>query len=85
KCFGTNRNAAVNLPDVKKGEKILLYTMYKNASRQMLREFLSQGRQSMLSMPAEIIIVDKLPLLGSGKIDYVTLKGLAQKEIEKMD
>ncbi|MBP2639853.1 MAG: Acyl-(acyl-carrier-protein)--phospholipid O-acyltransferase [Firmicutes bacterium] len=85
KCFGTNRNAAVNLPDVKKGEKILLYTMYKNASRQMLIDFMSQGRQSMLSMPAEIIIVDKLPFLGSGKIDYVTLKGLAQKETEKRD
>lgn len=80
KCFGTDRNAAVNVPDAKKGEKIILYTMHKNASKQILREAMSQSRQSMLTMPAEVIVVDKLPLLGSGKTDYVTLKGLAEKE-----
>lgn len=79
KCFGTDRNAAVNMPDAKKGEKILLYTMYKGASKQALREFISQSGQSMLMMPTEVIIVDKLPLLGSGKIDYVTLKKIAQE------
>lgn len=83
KCFGTDRNAAVNLPDSKKGEKIILYTLYKNASKQLLREFMNQTRQSMLAMPAEVIVVDKLPLLGSGKIDYVTLKEIAGKEAGK--
>jgi acyl-[acyl-carrier-protein]-phospholipid O-acyltransferase/long-chain-fatty-acid--[acyl-carrier-protein] ligase len=75
KCFGTDRNAAINLPDIKKGEKIVLYTMCQNASKAMLREFMIQTGQSMLAMPAEVIVVDKLPLLGSGKTDYVTLKG----------
>jgi acyl-[acyl-carrier-protein]-phospholipid O-acyltransferase / long-chain-fatty-acid--[acyl-carrier-protein] ligase len=83
KCFGTDRNAAINLPDVKKGEKIILYTMYKNASKQMLREFINQTRQSMLAMPAEIIVVEKLPLLGSGKTDYVTLKGWGLNEVKE--
>lgn len=73
-CFGTNRNAAVNLPDSKKGEKIVLYTEYSHATKQLLREFISQTRQSMLAMPTELIIVDKLPLLGNGKTDYVALK-----------
>ncbi|SDF30138.1 AMP-binding protein [Sporomusa acidovorans] len=82
-CFGTDRNAAINLPDVKKGEKIILYTMFKGASKQSMREFMSQTRQSMLAMPAEIIVIDKLPLLGSGKTDYVTLKALAVQEDEK--
>lgn len=83
KCFGTDRNAAINLPDAKRGEKIILYTMHKDASRQQLREAVSQTGQSMLTMPAEVIVVDKLPLLGSGKIDYVTLKGLAEKAVEE--
>lgn len=82
-CFGTDCNAAVNVPDAKKGEKIILYTLHKNASKQTIREFMSRTRQSMLAMPAEVIIVDKFPLLGSGKTDYVTLKGLALKEAEK--
>jgi acyl-[acyl-carrier-protein]-phospholipid O-acyltransferase/long-chain-fatty-acid--[acyl-carrier-protein] ligase len=76
-CFGTDRIAAVNAPDAKKGEKIILFTMHKEATKQALREFMSQTRQSMLAMPAEIVIVDKLPLLGSGKTDYVTLKAMA--------
>lgn len=83
KCFGTDRNAAVNIPDAKKGEKIILFSMHKEASKQTLREFISQTRQSMLSMPTEVIVVEKLPLLGSGKTDYVTLKALAQKEAER--
>jgi acyl-[acyl-carrier-protein]-phospholipid O-acyltransferase/long-chain-fatty-acid--[acyl-carrier-protein] ligase len=77
KCFGTNRNAAINLPDTKKGEKIVLYTMEKNASKQLLRDFMSQANQSMLAMPSDVFIVDKLPLLGTGKTDYVTLKTMA--------
>lgn len=83
KCFGTDRNAAINLPDSKKGEKIILYTIHKNASKQMLREFMSETRQSMLALPAEIIVVDKLPLLGSGKTDYVILKSWGLGKVEK--
>ncbi|MBP2626040.1 MAG: Acyl-(acyl-carrier-protein)--phospholipid O-acyltransferase [Firmicutes bacterium] len=83
KCFGSNRNAAINLPDQRKGEKIVLYTMEKNASKQMLREFMSQTKQSMLAMPGEVFIVDKLPLLGSGKTDYVTLKAMALDGVKK--
>lgn len=83
KCFGTNRNAAINLPDPKKGETIVLYTMEKHASKKMLREFMSQTKQSMLAMPGEVFIVDKLPLLGTGKTDYVTLKALASSGVQK--
>jgi len=85
KCFGTDRNAAVNLPDTKKGEKIVLYTMDKQATKQGLREFMRQNRQSMLAMPSEVIIVEKLPLLGSGKTDYVTLKSWQGGKAEQDD
>ncbi|MDR1702117.1 MAG: AMP-binding protein, partial [Sporomusaceae bacterium] len=77
-CYGTDRNAAIALPDSKKGEKIILYTMQKNASKQALREFMSQNKQSMLAMPSDIIFMEKLPLLGSGKTDYVSLKALGE-------
>jgi len=84
RCFGTDRNAAVNVPDAKRGEKIVLYTMHKAASKQDLREFMNKARQSMLAMPAEIIVVEKMPLLGNGKTDYQKLKELAKKE-ERQD
>jgi acyl-[acyl-carrier-protein]-phospholipid O-acyltransferase / long-chain-fatty-acid--[acyl-carrier-protein] ligase len=80
KCFGTDRYAAINLPDAKKGEKIVLYTMHKTATKHELRDFMSQSGDSMLFMPTDIIVVEKLPLLGTGKTDYVALKSMAPKE-----
>ncbi|MGL5511899.1 MAG: AMP-binding protein, partial [Sporomusa sp.] len=85
KCFGTDRNAAVNLPDNKKGEKIVLYTMDNHATKQRLREFMRQTRQNMLAMPSEVIVVERLPLLGSGKTDYVTLKSWQGGKAEQDD
>ncbi len=79
-CFGTDQNAAVNLPEPRKGEKILLYTVAKNARKQELRQWMQQTGQTMLALPAQIIVIDKLPLLGSGKIDYVRLKAMAETE-----
>jgi acyl-[acyl-carrier-protein]-phospholipid O-acyltransferase/long-chain-fatty-acid--[acyl-carrier-protein] ligase len=79
-CFGTDKVAAVNLPDARRGEKIVLYAIAKGASRQALREFMNTTRQNMLALPAAVVAVDKLPLLGSGKVDYVTLKADALRE-----
>jgi acyl-[acyl-carrier-protein]-phospholipid O-acyltransferase/long-chain-fatty-acid--[acyl-carrier-protein] ligase len=81
-CFLTDKNAAITISDPKKGEKIILYTLHKEANKQLLREYINHTGQSMLLMPTAVHIVDKLPLLGSGKIDYVTLKAIAAKEIE---
>ncbi|MEM5768952.1 MAG: 2-acyl-glycerophospho-ethanolamine acyltransferase, partial [Bacillota bacterium] len=75
-------NAAIGVPDDRKGEKIILYTTKKEAQKQQLREYIGQARQNMLVMPAEVIVLEKLPLLGSGKTDYVTLKADALKERE---
>ena len=80
--FGGDKHAAVSVPDHKKGEKIILYTQQKKAAKQALREYLGKNRQTMLAMPAKIIVVDKLPLLGSGKVDYVSLQALAVQEGE---
>jgi len=82
-CFGTDRNAAISIPDGKKGERIILYTLHKTATKQQLRDYFSQNRQSMLAMPAELIVTDRLPLLGSGKTDYVALRALAAEEVKQ--
>ena len=79
-CFGNELFAAINLPDKRKGEKILLYTPDKQANKQKLREWMQQNGQSMLALPSEMILIDALPLLGSGKTDYVRLKERAAKE-----
>jgi acyl-[acyl-carrier-protein]-phospholipid O-acyltransferase/long-chain-fatty-acid--[acyl-carrier-protein] ligase len=64
-------SVAVARPDAAKGERITLLTTTAAASR---TAFLAEARASgasELMVPAEIIHVDALPLLGSGKVDTV--------------
>lgn len=64
--------------DSAKGEAIVLFTTSENLSR----EKLSQAAQTLgipaIAVPRDIRIIKQLPLLGTGKIDFVTL----QKMIE---
>lgn len=68
------QHAVMSIADPKKGEQLLLITNCKQATRE---EIISQFKQkdiSELNIPRQIKIVDALPLLGTGKIDYVALK-----------
>lgn len=72
-------SVAVSIPDPRKGERIVLLTTQKDAERSaMQRQAKVQGAPE-LAVPAAIIVVDKVPLLGSGKTDYVTAKTLAEE------
>ena len=57
-----------------------MYTPNKNISKQVLREWMQQNGQSLLAVPSELVFINALPLLGSGKTDYVRLKELATQE-----
>ena len=72
-------SVAVSLPDQRKGERVVLLTTQKGADRPaMQREAKSKGA-SELSVPSSIEVVDKVPLLGSGKTDYVAATELARQ------
>jgi acyl-[acyl-carrier-protein]-phospholipid O-acyltransferase/long-chain-fatty-acid--[acyl-carrier-protein] ligase len=63
-------SAVTARPDPRKGERLVLVTEQPGASR---ADILAQARARHapeLMVPAEVVSVDKLPLLGSGKIDY---------------
>src|SRR4051812_16630632 len=69
---------AVSIPDQRKGERIVLITTQKEAERSaMQRQAKAQGAPD-LAVPAVVMVVDKIPLLGSGKTDYVGAKALAE-------
>nr|WP_223192834.1 AMP-binding protein [Paenibacillus sedimenti] len=72
--------AAVSVPDPKKGERIVIYHNDPNAHIQHVKEFMKQQGHSPIYMPSELRYVEKLPLLGSGKIDYVSIKKMAQQD-----
>ena len=67
-------HAVLNLPDERKGEQLLLITTYPEADRRLIIEFFKKEGMSELSIPKRVKIIKSMPLLGSGKVDYVTLK-----------
>ncbi len=72
-------SVAVSLPDARKGERIVLLTTQRDASRDAMQKQAKTVGASELSVPADIRVVDKVPLLGSGKTDYVGATVLAKE------
>jgi len=78
-CFTGGIHAVVAVSDERKGERILLFTTSKSADRRTIRDYLLEEGHSGLYVPVEVIHLDKIPLLGSGKPDYISLKRLASQ------
>lgn len=72
-------SVAVSLPDARKGERIMLLTTQRDASRDTMQKQAKAVGASELSVPADIRVVEKIPLLGSGKTDYVGATALAKE------
>ncbi|MBM3607629.1 MAG: AMP-binding protein, partial [Alphaproteobacteria bacterium] len=72
---------AVSVPDDRKGERIILVTTRVSATRDEVNAWLKQHGATELMFPSEVMTVAALPLLGSGKTDYVALDKLAREMI----
>ncbi|MEI8396027.1 MAG: acyl-[ACP]--phospholipid O-acyltransferase [Rhodospirillaceae bacterium] len=73
----SSHHAVVAVADKRKGEQLVLVTDHAGAERaNVLAHFREQGLPE-LAVPRMFRIVDKLPLLGTGKTDYVTIQALA--------
>ncbi len=70
-------HAAVAVPDKRKGERIVLVTTATNADPEQLRLYGKQAGVADLMVPHDIVKVSELPVLGSGKTDYVTARRMA--------
>jgi acyl-[acyl-carrier-protein]-phospholipid O-acyltransferase/long-chain-fatty-acid--[acyl-carrier-protein] ligase len=78
-------SAAATAPDLRKGERIVLATTQKNATRaDFLAHAKSKGASEMM-VPAEILVMPQVPLLGSGKVDYVALSKLVAERAPAME
>lgn len=74
-----HQHAATTLVDNQRGETILLYTTDKNLNREQLSNSAKTMRHIELAVARKIIVIAELPLLGTGKVDYLTLKKMAEK------
>ena len=72
-------SVAVSIPDARKGERIVLLTTQKDAERAAMQRQAKTAGASELAVPADIRVVGNVPLLGSGKTDYVGATTLAKE------
>lgn len=76
-------HAVVNVPDAKKGEKIVLVTTYPYAAREEIVAHAKATRMGEIAIPKRILIIKEMPLLGTGKTDYTTVKDYAMQMLSK--
>jgi acyl-[acyl-carrier-protein]-phospholipid O-acyltransferase/long-chain-fatty-acid--[acyl-carrier-protein] ligase len=72
-------SGAATVPDARKGERLILVTTRTDAKRLDLAGFARARGASEMMVPAEVLIVQKLPLLGSGKVDNIALTNFVRE------
>jgi acyl-[acyl-carrier-protein]-phospholipid O-acyltransferase/long-chain-fatty-acid--[acyl-carrier-protein] ligase len=73
-----HQHAVVAIPDPRKGEQLVLVTENADAGREPLLAFAKAQGIAELMVPRTIRIVEAIPVLGTGKVDYVGVKSLAE-------
>lgn len=73
-----DQHAAVSVPDRRKGEKIVLATTNQSPEKGILVEHGKKNGVTELMVPSDILSFDEIPVLGSGKVDYVNTKKQVQ-------
>lgn len=68
------QHAVISIADSKKGEQLILVTTHPEANREELFTYTRSKNIAELMTPKKIIVIDKLPLLGTGKTDYVAVQ-----------
>ena len=76
------RVAAISVPCAKKGERVILATDRAGAGRRSLSEAAKARGVAEITVPAEVVVLDEIPLLASGKTDYPALARLAEVKVE---
>jgi len=69
-------HAVVNVPDARKGERLVLVTTKQQASLAALRAHARAAGIAEIMLPDEILYAPDMPLLGSGKTDYPAVQRL---------
>jgi len=74
------RHAVISLPDLKKGEKLVLITDRQDADAGPLISHAQSIGAPEIAVPRKIIRVMEIPVLGTGKTDYVALQRIVEAE-----
>lgn len=78
KLYPEKLHAVVSIKDEKKGERLILFTTESTAKAEDILAHFRKLGLSELSVPKQINTVADIPLLGTGKTDYVRLNKMAE-------
>jgi acyl-[acyl-carrier-protein]-phospholipid O-acyltransferase/long-chain-fatty-acid--[acyl-carrier-protein] ligase len=78
-------HGAVALPDARKGEQIVLVTAKAGADRSLLQAWARSHGVPELAVPKKIVCVEEVPVLGTGKLDYVTIQRMAEEGLAALE
>ncbi len=68
------------VPDARKGERLIMVTDKHGATRSRFIAYARSKHASELMLPAEVIVLDKLPMLGSGKVDQLAIDKFVREQ-----
>lgn len=74
-------SVVVALPDARKGERLVLMTTEQGATRDAFGRHARAKGANDLMIPADMLVVPGVPLLGSGKPDYVAALALVKERM----
>ena len=72
-------SGAATVADARKGERLVLVTTKPDPKRSDLLAFARARGASEMMVPTEVLILEKLPVLGSGKIDNIALTNFVRQ------
>ncbi|MGX1740069.1 acyl-[ACP]--phospholipid O-acyltransferase [Bosea sp. NPDC055353] len=78
-CWPGVLSGVASLPDARKGERLVLVTQQKDATRAAFQAFAKGRGAADLMIPAEIVVVPAVPVLGSGKLDFAGIARLVKE------
>ena len=68
----------MSIPDSRKGEKLVLVTDHAEAEVAPLAEWARTNGAPELIVPKKIVKVAEVPVLGTGKTDYVSIQKMVE-------
>ena len=72
-------SAVASVPDARKGERLIMVTQKKDPMRSEFQAFARSRGATEIMVPAEIIHLEKMPVLGTGKIDNMAVTKLVKE------
>lgn len=81
-----NHHAVIAVPSPQKGEQLLLFTTSPEITKETLIQHAKTHGLSEIQIPKKIVLLARMPLLGSGKIDYTSLSKIqTEQAIQESD